>query len=1206
MVVNKNMSKLILRNKKKIVAYALNIVIFLNLFLPLFPKDVASAQEGYFPRYPERLKYVIGEITQASHDLIYLNQKLEDLTSQCDCSHAISQCGRGEGLAPKRIEINTGLFEKIGSMDPEEAIVAAEAEIKRLKDKVSDSINSLSFSISVAKQQGISLEKKWPSLASLLSYSNDGYEEARSVDNYSSQGGSSNEEAGDSQSNNSQTKTKNIQQNNIKSNLRINNNNQSEGQGEIEENYINPLKDNIKDFLNKSKRNIRLTKSEIEELKEHLNSLKKLKNTLNESENRLKLLKEKIINETKGEIMNEINSIVGQVESEINNIKELPQELINKLISLGEELKDKITSLPKKIKDILLHQSCGPGKPEVFGDTCPNRQEIDNTEIDIKNKIDQINNLRELLIAEKENGLADELKTLPKNEQKELTEGINKIIDSTEKLISSESPSNLNINILNNDEYSSTNKCKANCKKGIILRIVACILQSAGVEEPIKLTFEIGVALKDLKLGTVKAHFGINLPDKIKINGINKLKDIKIYLPDVDDSIDVNHSAKTLNISLPSPKLPSPPNFYYHFSLPEPNDYNCYSGQEKKGEESQPEHYIDVAWYFQTFSWLSKKCQDIREMKGDFNMPNFKCFNINNVHLTIIKACDSAWVKYLSCRNDAETRNNCYKPAGICLAIGPSKEALSSLSNPVCDWTPPCNRKEAEKIQCQNLFQSLKEKAPGSCGLTALEKKCSELRKKKVKDAPEPCKYLPLFTRKYGLPDSDNYSPSSGHCSPQSVTDNSGLTLSGNSAGISGELNAPLPIPKIPTLKLPDIKIPDLILPEFSFMPFFKIKLPSFIFEDLHFPELTLCNLDSCRNIIPPIFLHIPYPHLSIPGIDIPPIPIPGMSAGYKIKIGKIEFPPIPIPMPSIDLRNLISAKLDLPGIQLPMPKIIIRLTGIDIPVFDLLLGLISSIIHIPTGCIALNFHLIPIIIGFPDFYFYWPKFPKIPDLCNNKYISVNKFCTNIKNKLDEKLDIDKVQSKIDEISNIINEEIEDNIQKYLDAAADDFNEEIAKAVSAYVQKFAEVKERIKEKIENGKKNKVIEKILSLKGKEISIPMDKINNELAKIPNEIPLHWPQKLKEKMKDLIDFDYQLPTIPLEGLSWKKKKEIPLFGLQVPHFNIILDVFGRYPSCKGKSPSGGNPYPLDKIKANIESIKKTSQEVDTYSEEIINVLE
>ncbi|MBM3251007.1 MAG: hypothetical protein FJZ07_02120, partial [Candidatus Nealsonbacteria bacterium] len=91
----------------KFGAVILVLIIFAQLLFFLNPQNEARSQTGFsffkarialaqffFPRYPGRIKYIIGELNQASDQMVYYNSELRRLTNNCDCQNAQSQCGQ--------------------------------------------------------------------------------------------------------------------------------------------------------------------------------------------------------------------------------------------------------------------------------------------------------------------------------------------------------------------------------------------------------------------------------------------------------------------------------------------------------------------------------------------------------------------------------------------------------------------------------------------------------------------------------------------------------------------------------------------------------------------------------------------------------------------------------------------------------------------------------------------------------------------------------------------------------------------------------------------------------------------------------------------------------------------------------------------------------------------------------------------------------
>lgn len=1119
----------------------------------VFKAKMALAQ-FFFPRYPERLKYVVGELNQASEQLVYFNGELKNLTNQCNCKNVQSQCSQTSTLGPfskRSFELNPPAF-KIEELDPGATIKNVGNEIDRVKQQVINSVNSLEIYLVVTKQNKVSQieEKKFLSFATLFAL--------------------------------------------------------FEGEGLFEK-YKEEITKELEGTETKAKFNL----LEIKEIENQLQNLKNFNDTLGEAKNKLERVEQEIKQSLKIDDLSKIKgslekyqAIQGLLEGyldetrndlkqKLNQITELPDQLKNKLNQITEDLKQQITSLPDTIKSMLTPTSCKAVSPETFGEPCPQRKEIERTQIEIQNKIDQISFLRELLQKEMESGLKAELETLREDEATQLENGLNDILASSKNIISS---ANANLDILNDEQYAVEKQCSAECERGISFNLQACLLENLGEQNAIEIIFEVGASLKELELGEIGIKdISLNLPEKLELGDIAGIKDFKIPLSDITINIAPTPVDKWQDLSLqpivfhpPLPDLPKLP--WLNFSCPkiDAKNYQCLGEEEKSANA-----YIELEWYLQTFSWLSEKCQEIPGLKDQYGMPSNECFDKENVHLTILRQCDIVWQNYFACLDD---HDDCPPPPGICASLG-----------------SPGPRTQAQQRECQNLFKKVMETIPQPCNLTTLETKCSQIKEKLEGEIPEPCKFLPLFTKKFEKPKSQSYQETPTNCPSQIISD----------APLTGiRLDCPLSsaalFAGIPKIQLPDIIIPDIRLPSFSYPPFLKVKLPSFIFEDLILSDLLFCNLDDCLGAIPPLELNIPYPILRIPAIELPPIfasipGIPGLEAPkspLKIEMGRLELPPIPIPLIGLDLTKLITLNLQLPEIPLPVPEILLNLKGIDIDVMDLLLGLVSKIIPLPSGCIGVGIDFIPLVIGFSDYYFYWPAFPEIPDLCNNEYVSINDFCRDIK----DTLKTGEVVKKVNEIQALINQAIEEDIQTRLDEISALFEELINEYVSENLEEISakiekEIEKNIQKALVKLKYQEAKEKLLEIGPIEvplddISIPMEKINAKLSKIPKEIKIPWPEKLKT-IKLPKSLTYQLPPIPLEDLNYKKEIPLKVPGFQFPSYNFSIDFLGNYPSCEGQDPSGGNPYPIDRINVNLGEILNLNQEINQARESINQVL-
>lgn len=835
--------------------------------------------------------------------------------------------------------------------------------------------------------------------------------------------------------------------------------------------------------------------------------------------------------------------------------------------------------------------SCLGGSLGVVGNPCQNESQIEQTQEHISDKIDQISYLRELLKAEMASGLDDELKTLRKEDADALKKDLDNLLASSQSLISS---ADKNSAVLDNPKYSANNQCSPECGEGFSLGLKACLLK--GEQGKINLKFKVGVALDDLDLGSIGVKsVSLHLPDKISIGGLDNLGELRIPMPDaVIDFPDVSLNRKTFSmepIAIHPPTLKMPTFPLGNYSCPSIQNYSSYSCG-GPGAESQ-NSYTDLNWDLETFSFLSEKCQSLPKENDDEMIDQNqmqKCLDKDDVQKYILQRCDNIWEEYSACL--LGIFKNCEPPPDICQIVKRQSD-----------------RSDAASEQCSALFRQMGEPVPANCNLTSLENECESVRENdQPENVPEACLYLPLFTEKMPNQETQNFQENSSYCNAQSITDISGINFGADCPlPLSGQVDFK------PLLKLPSIKIPDVKLPTFSFMPFVKVKLPNFIFEDLNFDLMPFCNFQQCLDLLPPLNLDVPYPTLRIPPIDVPSrsISIPtGLSIGdipVSISMDKIEFPPIPIPIPQIDLLKLASLNLDLPKIQLPQPKVTLDFEGLDVDPFNILLGLVSALVDIPSGCIGGGIHFIPLIISFPDYYFYWPRFLDNLDLCNNKYVSVNSFCSSLKDSLYPGINAKmskiqnalngayrQIQTPLDQASKVLYNIIEVKINHALDNAEAKIKSEAPQKIQEYLAKKAQ-------DIDTSS-------ILSIQLNDIVItPQDlgPVNSILQNIPAQIRINWPEEVKQF--DLSKYtSFQLPKIDLSSLSYEKELTLPLPWLQLSSFRLDLSNFTDYPSCTGGEPSGGNPYPMGEMQQYENNINSYNKEINNSMQDISNILD
>jgi hypothetical protein len=597
------------------------------------------------------------------------------------------------------------------------------------------------------------------------------------------------------------------------------------------------------------------------------------------------------------------------------------------------------------------------------------------------------------------------------------------------------------------------------------------------------------------------------------------------------------------------------------------------------------------------------------------------------------------------CDENCPPSDRCFFEEGdLCSAIGipPGEE---------------CIERAATK-QCQKLFSEEGESVPQGCSsspIDTLKDKCNQIKKGGRKEAPEPCKILPLFIGKLESPEPDEIVVEPPSYPSQKIINYP-----------SSILGCPASFPTIPKICLPSIKLPDIKLPEFklSIMGFklFHLKLPSLITEDLNFPCIELCNINECRDIFPAFNFQMPV--LSIPTVEIPPIHL-GEVLGVPLPdlvIDPISFPHIPYPIFRLPtLGDVIMPELDYSGTNLPRPRINYSFSGIDLSaIWGYIATFIKNALGIPDFSLCISANLlkpIPIELTYPDRYF---SFCQLGDIIKGKagkviktlcklripeipYCQdVNEFCLKMRTKMAE------VTNKVKEIERVFNELIQKEIQSKLDQAAPLIQKELEKSIQKKLEPIREeIRRQAEEQIREGKTEIVI------KINPIEIPALPLDN-IVKIPTKIPIPWPKDLLKiqltcnesgynqcqeairqecnqecagKKVDRCNLDYlkclsvcqikkslkcereypqclsyDLPTIPLSCLSYEK--EFPIKGPGLQSTSFILET--NLTECQREIPIGGNPCPKNEFQNNLGKIKNIKDEIEKTSQKITDILE
>ena len=445
-------------------------------------------------------------------------------------------------------------------------------------------------------------------------------------------------------------------------------------------------------------------------------------------------------------------------------------------------------------------------------------------------------------------------------------------------------------------------------------------------------------------------------------------------------------------------------------------------------------------------------------------VPDAKCYDAVTAYTAVVNKCDALWQQYPICtsiyRIIYHNTNACTLPA-ICQSLG-----------------SPAQREASQKAQCEKLFQEQGETVPANCNLALLQDRCDQLKEEYVElietgvevenlpAVPEPCKFLPLFTGEFSIPEeyeSPEYSVPSLPISQKMF--NYPASLPGCSSSY----------PTVLKISFPKVKIRDINLPKITLRigswSIVDIRFPSFKFEDLVLPDWELCNLNNCANMFPDFKFQLPY--LDIPEIKIPPVDLGELNIDIgggvtvvvplpDVELSGIQYSVTPFKLSKLpNLGNLITPKVEYNWPGMPRLKTTFRFSGVDFnygwgnflgTLLDMILAWLKFDV---SGCIEFSKHLDLPSISFviEDFVFSWPEFPKLPEIGACK--DLNQFCGNMKNNLQQ------VSNQIEKIEETVNLTLQKEIQMKLDAAALEINQELASIIKGQINQ--RVQEIIKE-----------------------------------------------------------------------------------------------------------------------------------------------
>jgi hypothetical protein len=907
-------------------------------------------------------------------------------------------------------------------------------------------------------------------------------------------------------------------------------------------------------------------------------------------------------------------------------------EASQQAVSLNENLSESLEQCDCQFSQSScrrINNLCLPSSLGTFGDPCPNREEIEKKKLEIKEKNKHISFLRELLIKEMETDLEKELETLKPEIAEEITDNLEEVLEQSQGIILTENES------INLPDQCSAEKCSASCQLGNIFKIEACVRAGVGEQKPIAINFNAKLELEDLELEPVKIkNINLGLPKEIEIPDLGKLSEFTIFgSKAIIDTTDIEKTPiepiKLQATQMPSlPELPSLNLSCSDFSGSK-TSYSC--GISQKSEEESIEHN----WYFQRFSYLSEKCQELPGMSDQVSLKAAAegCFDPERIPQTIVQRCSELWAEHCDCDPDDPSHPR-PEPPEFCQQIWKScsgngqiaaadrcQELFIQEGLPIpseCSYTITKNYGNKLKIidyewEWNDLnnsyewqpFWKYSKCCPSDypideggivCSnhiyntsanfnpVAVFDAKCEEFISEGRMDPPELCKMLPIFSGSIRTPKKETFISEGGECLSQTISD-----IPSSLLGCDNFL------PTKPKITLPKIIIPDIILPTFNISPFLILKLPSFIFEDLIFEDIELCDLDDCQDFLPD--LNFGFPVLSLPEINIKPIEL-GEVLGKPlpdIQAPSFKLPNIPMPFPQTPkLNNLISPDLDLPDISMPKPKLSLSSSGIDLnAIFGYIATFIINAKKIPNQslCVSYNLTFITLQMIFPDYHFYWPAFPKIPKIPFCK--DIIDFCQKTKAGLKEVFDEAK------EIESFFNAFVQTEIQKKLDEKAIEIKKEIEASIH---QQIEEQRDKIRADAEAQIKKGQKEIIISVD--DIKVPEFSLN-EILDLPEKITIPWPEELKTIILN-DSMSYDLPTIPLEKLNYEENFTIKGPGFQSKSFSFSFDASGNLGKCLAKKPSSKNPCPQSQFQENIDNIKNIQTQINEASKKVVNILE
>ncbi|MEK7519387.1 MAG: hypothetical protein AAB565_01185 [Patescibacteria group bacterium] len=903
---------------------------------------------------------------------------------------------------------------------------------------------------------------------------------------------------------------------------------------------------------------------------------------------------------------------------------------------------------------------CEPGPIKVFGRVNPipqgttNEKEVHSEEI--QSAINDLNiklaSLQTTLRGEVEIGIEKQLKTLRPEDAQIIRDNLEKL----DRLMSE--MRNLTERNSSLPNKCSVQRCTPECELGQTFTAEACV-GASGEQKPIELKFKVGVGLDNLNLGRLGIeNINLGLPDKVNIP-TPQLPSLSFRIPNATLNCPTQRQQIVFHPSTPIlPDLPT-----ITLSCPQYQSYSSYqcSSPPSQGEEG----FIEFEWWNKTFEHLSGEClkvanSDSKRLKNEQGQIEYQkavegCMSPEKVVPTTINECEAKWVRkcsFLDCRWELSNP----REQEICGQIGRSPDKTQKAVK----WcqtlyqdegqTPPATCSSETILtthqKCNEIRNSGRENVPLSCKLLPLFAG-------QLEDLPEG-----TVIGQGGNCPSQNIGDFPIPMAGCAIT-----------APSIPKITFPtiiIPDIHLPTFSLPPlfrVKLPNLIFEDLNIG---EINLCNLDDCSAQFPYLTFKppSLKIPQVNVPPVTLEIP----GASPIDIQIEPINFQTLNFNIpqliNLGslvtpELKIPEIPLPQPRIQF-SFLGINIDLLNLLLGLFKTPLNLN--QCVALDAKLGVLDIVY--PDKYFPWPAYPKPGELKFCKKAREWCQRQKgsiqeITTKAARIQEQVNSvFQSEIQTKLDKTADrlnqkiTREVERELEKVKNEISKQLLQHLGKYAP--------QNVIPPSAPVPGVWEVKGELPCQ---GIPPLTVYMPPDLQ--TISIDPQSINEFLEKEfgetwPTEITIRWPKDLKkfklscnesnceaceqrgndacrgllrwadcptlanweDYAKCKLDYrinscknecknclSYDLPSVPLCGLSYKKEftRRLPGHQLSVTTPRDLLSGLRNVRECISGPPKGGNPCQTEagQIQANLNKIKRLSEEMKNASQEITNLL-